>query len=77
MMSCRRRQGLSPAGTGTGGVQRSIALRFISMSISMYWLVVVMLTCPSHDLMTLSSTPALPGKTYVKLVAISPVQLPA
>ena len=27
------------------------------MSVSMYWLVVVMLTCPSHDLMTLSSTP--------------------
>jgi len=25
-----------------------MALRFIAMSISMYWLVVVMLTCPSQ-----------------------------
>ncbi len=53
MMSFRQCQGLSLVGSGTGGVQRSIALRFIAMSISMYWLVVVMLTCPSQDLMTL------------------------
>jgi hypothetical protein len=42
---------------GTRGGQRSIALRFIAMSISMYSLVVAMLTCPSQDLITLSSAP--------------------
>ena len=51
MISLWECQGLSPVVTGTGGVQRSSASRFISMSISMYWLVVVILTCPSHDLM--------------------------
>ena len=40
-----------------GGEQRSSASRFIAMSISTYWLVVVTLTWPSQDLMTLSSTP--------------------
>ena len=33
---------------GSGGAQRSIALRFMAMSISMYSLVVVMLTCPAN-----------------------------
>jgi hypothetical protein len=58
MMSCRACQRLSPSGVGTGAGQRSIALRFMAMSISTYWLVVVMLTWPGQDLMTLSSTPA-------------------
>jgi hypothetical protein len=57
MMSLLACQRLSPSGSGTRGGQRSIALRFIAMSISMYSLVVVMLTCPSQDLITLSSTP--------------------
>src|SRR6516225_974008 len=57
MMSLLACQRLSPSGPGAGGAQRSIALRFMAMSISMYWLVVVMLTCPSQDLITLSSTP--------------------
>src|SRR5258708_34037725 len=57
MMSLLACQRLSPSGPGTGGAQRSIALRFIAMSISMYSLVVVMLTCPSQDLITLSSAP--------------------
>ena len=42
---------------GAGGAQRSIALRFMAMSISMYSLVVVMLTCPGQDLITLSPAP--------------------
>src|SRR6266446_4883465 len=49
MMSCLACQRVSPSGVGTGAGQRSIALRFIAMSISMYWLVVVILTCPSQD----------------------------
>ena len=57
MMSLLACQRLSPSGPGAGGAQRSIALRFMAMSISMYSLVVVMLTCPSQDLITLSSTP--------------------
>ena len=57
MMSFRLRQGQSSVGSGSGGVHRSMASRFIAMSISMYWLVVVTLTWPSQDLMTLSSTP--------------------
>ena len=57
MMSCLQCHGLSPGGVGTGGEHRSSASRFIAISISMYWLVVLMLTCPSQDLMTLSSTP--------------------
>jgi len=44
MMSLLTCQRLSPSGSGTRGGQRSIALRFIAMSISMYSLVVVMLT---------------------------------
>jgi hypothetical protein len=41
------------------------------MSISMYWLVVEMLTCRSQDLMTLSSTPAwsrlpFPGSGWIE-----------
>ena len=46
---------MSSLGSGTGGVQRSIASRFIAISISMYSFVVVKLTCPSQDLMTLVS----------------------
>src|SRR5712692_4593258 len=57
MMSLLACQRVSPSGSGTRGGQRSIALRFIAMSISMYSLVVVMLTCPSQDLITLSSAP--------------------
>ncbi len=48
---------VEPLIVGAAGAQRSIALRFMAMSISMYSLVVVMLTCPSQDLITLSSTP--------------------
>src|SRR5258708_16082646 len=57
MMSLRAWQRVSPSGSGTRGGQRAIALRFMAMSISMYSLVVVMLTCPSQDLITLSSAP--------------------
>src|SRR5713101_2798782 len=57
MMSLLACQRVSPSGSGTRGGQRSIALRFIAMSISMYSLVVVILTCPSQDLITLSSAP--------------------
>ena len=39
LLTCQR---ISPSGSGTRGGQRSIALRFIAMSISMYSLVVVM-----------------------------------
>ncbi len=42
MMSLLTCQRISPSGSGTRGGQRSIALRFIAMSISMYSLVVVM-----------------------------------
>jgi hypothetical protein len=44
MMSLLACQRLSPSGPGAGGAQRSIALRFMAMSISMYSLVVVILT---------------------------------
>src|SRR5258708_18581478 len=57
MMSLLACQRVSPSGSGTRGGQRAIALRFIAMSISMYSLVVVMLTCPGQDLITLSSAP--------------------
>ena len=57
MMSLLACQRLSPSGPGAGGAQRSIALRFMAMSISMYSLVVVMLTCPGQDLITLSPAP--------------------
>ena len=58
MMSLLACQRASPSGPGARGGQRSIALRFIAMSISMYSLVVVMLTCPTgQDLITLSSAP--------------------
>src|SRR5258708_5406787 len=52
MMSLLACQRGSPSGSGTRGGQRAIALRFIAISISMYSLVVVMLTCPSQDLIT-------------------------
>ena len=58
MMSWLACQRVSPSSVGTSAGQRSIARRFISMSIPMYSLVVVMLTWPSQDRMTLSSTPA-------------------
>ena len=55
---CQTGRARGPTEEPGGSVFRSASI-FALVSISMYWLVVVMLTCPSHDLMTLSSTPVL------------------